>query len=58
MNKNTETGVLMLNLGGPNKFEDITPFLTRFFEDTTVIRIPFGLGPYIAKLRGPAKINK
>jgi len=48
----------MLNLGGPNKFEEITPFLTRFFEDTTVIRIPFGLGPYIAKLRGPAKINK
>lgn len=48
----------MLNLGGPNSMGEVTPFLTRFFTDDTVIRIPFGLGPYIAKLRGPAKINK
>ena len=48
----------MLNLGGPNNPDEVSPFLVRFFSDDTVIRIPFGLGPYIAKLRGPAKINK
>lgn len=57
----------MLNLGGynylsihnsPNKLEEISPFLERFFADDTVIRIPYGLGPYIGKLRGPAKVNK
>ncbi|CAD8049505.1 unnamed protein product [Paramecium primaurelia] len=55
---NNTTAILMLNLGGPNSYQEISPFLIRFFEDTTVIRIPFGLGPYIARLRGPAKINK
>lgn len=58
LTKNASTIVLMMNLGGPNTKEEISPFLERFFSDTTVIRIPFGLGPYIAKLRGPAKINK
>lgn len=48
----------MLNLGGPNNPDEVSPFLVRFFTDDTVIRIPYGLGPYIARLRGPAKINK
>jgi protoheme ferro-lyase len=38
--------------------EEISPFLQRFFEDDTVIRIPFKLGKYIGKLRGPAKVAK
>ncbi len=46
----------MLNLGAPNNIEEITPFLQRFFSDSTVIRIPFGMGKYIGKLRGPAKV--
>ncbi|EGR27005.1 hypothetical protein IMG5_203170 [Ichthyophthirius multifiliis] len=54
----SKTAVLMLNLGGPNNISEVTPFLHRFFCDTTVIRIPFGLGPYIGKLRGPAKVTK
>ena len=27
--------------------EEVSPFLQRFFEDDTVIRIPFKLGKYI-----------
>lgn len=53
-----KTAVFMLNLGGPNNLDEVSPFLERFFSDSTVIRIPFGLGPKIGKLRGPAKVTK
>lgn len=46
----------MLNLGGPESAKDVSPFLERLFADSTVIRIPFGLGKYIGKIRGPAKV--
>lgn len=42
--KEPKTAVFMLNLGGPNNLDEVSPFLERFFADTTVIRIPFGLG--------------
>ncbi|KRX08552.1 hypothetical protein PPERSA_13033 [Pseudocohnilembus persalinus] len=48
----------MLNLGGPESAKDVSPFLERLFADSTVIRIPFGLGKYIGKIRGPAKVQK
>jgi ferrochelatase len=34
-------GILFLNLGGPEKLEDVRPFLYRLFEDPEVIRIKF-----------------
>jgi len=44
--KDAKTAVFMLNLGGPNNLQEVSPFLERFFADSTVIRIPFGLGIY------------
>ncbi|HTL89880.1 MAG TPA: ferrochelatase, partial [Leptolyngbya sp.] len=34
-------GVLLLNLGGPDKIEDVRPFLYNLFADPEIIRIPF-----------------
>jgi protoporphyrin/coproporphyrin ferrochelatase len=34
-------GVLLLNLGGPEKLEDVRPFLYNLFSDPEIIRIPF-----------------
>ncbi|NJM96340.1 MAG: ferrochelatase [Phormidesmis sp. RL_2_1] len=34
-------GVLLLNLGGPEKPEDVQPFLFNLFADPEIIRIPF-----------------
>lgn len=34
-------GVLLLNLGGPEKTEDVQPFLFNLFSDPEIIRIPF-----------------
>jgi len=33
-------GVLLLNLGGPDKLEDVRPFLYNLFSDPEIIRIP------------------
>ncbi|NMF56468.1 ferrochelatase [Pseudanabaena yagii] len=33
-------GVLLLNLGGPDKLEDVRPFLYNLFSDPEIIRLP------------------
>ncbi|KAI8475008.1 MAG: ferrochelatase-domain-containing protein [Monoraphidium minutum] len=46
-------GVLLLNLGGPEKLEDVKPFLYNLFADPDIIRLPAGarfLQPLIAYL--------
>jgi protoporphyrin/coproporphyrin ferrochelatase len=39
-------GVLLLNLGGPEKLEDVGPFLYNLFSDPEIIRLPF---PWLQK---------
>lgn len=34
-------GILLLNLGGPDRLEDVRPFLFNLFSDPEIIRIPF-----------------
>ena len=34
------TGVLLLNLGGPDKLQDVRPFLYNLFSDPEIIRLP------------------
>jgi ferrochelatase len=36
-------GVLLLNLGGPDKLEDVRPFLYNLFADPEIIRLPIPL---------------
>ena len=33
-------GVLLLNLGGPERLEDVRPFLFNLFSDPEIIRLP------------------
>ncbi|PWA16000.1 hypothetical protein CCH79_00017733, partial [Gambusia affinis] len=45
----------MLNMGGPEKLEDVHDFLLRLFMDTDLMKLPVQnkLGPFIAKRRTP-----
>ncbi len=61
MSNEKKTGVLLLNLGGPEKSTDVAPFLFNLFSDRQIIR----LGPrflqkfiayFIAKRRAPKSI--
>jgi protoporphyrin/coproporphyrin ferrochelatase len=50
-----QTGILMLNLGGPQSLDQVEPFLLNLFADREIIQLPFQswLGPYIARRRTP-----
>lgn len=57
-----KTGVILLNMGGPEKVSDVAPFLSNLFSDRDIIR----LGPkllqkpiawYIARKRAPKSIK-
>ena len=57
-----KTGVILLNMGGPERLEDVRPFLYNIFSDREIIR----LGPsflqkpiawYIARKRAPKSMN-
>lgn len=37
----SRVGVLLLNLGGPERLEDVRPFLFNLFSDPEIIRLPF-----------------
>lgn len=41
MDEMGRTGVLLLNLGGPDQLEDVRPFLFNLFSDPEIIRLPF-----------------
>jgi len=35
------TGILLLNMGGPEKLEDVHLFLLRLFSDRDLMKLPF-----------------
>jgi ferrochelatase len=53
------TGVVLMNLGGPQTLADVGPFLQRMFLDRELIPLPFQtrLGKFIATRRTP-KVQK
>ncbi|XP_049638057.1 ferrochelatase, mitochondrial [Suncus etruscus] len=50
-----KTGILMLNMGGPETLADVHDFLLRLFLDRDLMTLPFQnkLAPFIAKRRTP-----
>lgn len=49
------TGIVMMNLGGPATLDDVEPFLLELFADREIIQLPLQrwLGPFIARRRTP-----
>ena len=39
----TRVGILLMNLGGPERIKDVGPFLYNLFSDPEIIRIPIKL---------------
>jgi protoporphyrin/coproporphyrin ferrochelatase len=48
-----KTGIMMLNLGGPQNLAQVRPFLLNLLADREIIRLPLQslLGPFIAHMR-------
>ncbi|XP_034245238.1 ferrochelatase, mitochondrial isoform X2 [Thrips palmi] len=55
-----KTGVLMLNMGGPQTTDEVGEYLLRIMTDRDMIQLPVQgtLGPYIAKRRTPEVMKK
>ena len=53
--------VILFNLGGPNKLENVEPFLFNLFNDPAIISIPsffrYPLAKFISKKRTPIAKN-
>lgn len=55
-----KTGILLLNMGGPQRTDQVHDYLLRIMTDRDMIQLPFQsiLGPWIAKRRTPAVQKK
>lgn len=59
MTDTARTAVVLMNLGGPDKLEDVEPFLFNIFSDRDVIQLPLGwlwqkrFARSVAKKRAP-----
>ena len=42
--------VVLFNLGGPDKPESVRPFLVNLFKDPAILRVPFFVRPFLARL--------
>ena len=56
-------GVFFLNMGGPERADQVEPYLYNIFSDTAIIRLPFSpllqkpMAKFIASRRAP-KVSK
>ena len=62
MKTHQKTGILLLNLGGPQRLEDVRPFLVNLFSDRQIIRLGPAflqktIAPFIAWRRAPKSMG-
>lgn len=59
VNQGPKTGILMLNMGGPQNTDQVHDYLLRIMTDRDMIQLPFQskLGPWIARRR-TAEVQK
>lgn len=60
--KKPRVAIVLFNLGGPDKPESVRPFLVNLFKDPAILRVPFFVRPFLARLIAylrtkPAKAN-
>jgi ferrochelatase len=62
MNTRPKIAIVLFNLGGPDRPEAVWPFLLNLFKDPAILRVPFFVRPFLARViaRGrvkPAQAN-
>ena len=48
--------IVLFNLGGPDKPEAIKPFLLNLFRDPAILRVPFFIRPFLARIIAKARV--
>jgi ferrochelatase len=49
--------IVLFNLGGPDRFEAIRPFLLNLFSDPAILRVPFFVRPVLARIIARARVK-
>lgn len=47
--------IVLFNLGGPDRPESVRPFLLNLFRDTAILRVPFFVRPFLARIIANAR---
>ena len=48
--------IVLFNLGGPDRLEAIKPFLLNLFTDPAILRVPFFIRPFLARILARARL--
>lgn len=51
-----KTAIVLFNLGGPDRPEAIKPFLLNLFRDPAILRVPFFVRPFLARIIARARV--
>ena len=49
--------IVLFNLGGPDRPESIRPFLVNLFTDPAILRVPFFVRPFLARIIAAARVR-
>ncbi len=49
--------IVLFNLGGPDRPEAIKPFLVNLFTDPAILRVPFFVRPFLARIIARARVK-
>jgi ferrochelatase len=49
--------IVLFNLGGPDKPESVRPFLVNLFKDPAILRVPFFVRPWLARIIAYARVK-
>jgi protoporphyrin/coproporphyrin ferrochelatase len=49
--------IVLFNLGGPDKPEAVRPFLVNLFKDPAILRVPFLVRPWLARIIAYARVK-
>ncbi len=52
-----KVAIVLFNLGGPDRPEAIKPFLLNLFSDKAILRVPFFVRPFLARLITRARLK-
>ena len=50
--------IVLFNLGGPDKPASIRPFLLNLFSDPAILRVPFFVRPFLARIIARARSHR
>src|SRR4051794_32354765 len=54
---NPKVAVVLFNLGGPDSSAAIKPFLLNLFRDPAILRVPFFVRPFLARIIARARLK-